>query len=118
MDYTYNPRTLYTSPGDYALFASAISKYYKNSCVITFNYDLGIDVALTNEYLNPNYCLDGTNKEGYKLLKLHGSVNWAKTIGVGDIIPLPISYLVNSLKNKLIIIIRMPVLQAEVLILV
>jgi hypothetical protein len=100
MDFPYSVNSLYSSPGDYGSFANMISKYYKNSCVITFNYDLGVDVALTNERLDPNYCLDSLNEKGYKLLKLHGSVNWAKTVDTGNIIPLPISYLVHSLKRQ------------------
>ena len=49
------------------------------SSVLTFNYDLGLDVALYSSGVRVDYALpqDG-NKGSFKLLKLHGSLNWGK----------------------------------------
>ncbi|HUO36242.1 MAG TPA: hypothetical protein VMU43_14735 [Candidatus Acidoferrum sp.] len=44
---------------------------------ITFNYDLCLDYALHSNVMRPNYCLTD-NESGIKLLKLHGSLNWAR----------------------------------------
>lgn len=50
-------------------------------CVMSFNYDLALDFVL--EFYNSpnfiNYCLDrqSSNFEAVKLIKLHGSINWA-----------------------------------------
>jgi len=56
-----------------------------SSCIITFNYDVALDYALEVLY-GPgsiNYCLNDkgvrkhATKYDYKLIKLHGSINWA-----------------------------------------
>lgn len=49
-----------------------------SASVITFNYDLCIDYALHFKSVPTNYCLDTTGTSGIKLLKLHGSLNWAR----------------------------------------
>ncbi len=49
------------------------------SCsILTFNYDIALDFILYREFGdNVNYCLDKhNNKKGFKLIKLHGSINW------------------------------------------
>ena len=50
------------------------------SCVITMNYDLAMDFALHNRMvvdINIDYCLGAERKShGFKLIKLHGSLNW------------------------------------------
>jgi hypothetical protein len=46
--------------------------------VLTFNYDLCIDYALHFNSIESNYCLESGTTGGVKLLKLHGSLNWAK----------------------------------------
>jgi hypothetical protein len=64
--------------------------------VITFNYDLAVDVALVGAGLRPEYGL--TDSAGrVNLFKLHGSVNWLRcSCGkiVRDPIPSPVNYLV------------------------
>ena len=48
----------------------------KNDCsVITMNYDVGLEVALARQSVEVDYGL--TESEGLKVLKLHGSINWA-----------------------------------------
>lgn len=55
-----------------------------SSAVLTFNYDVAIDLALEIAMggSNIDYCLGNPMQKeesgGYKLLKLHGSLNWAK----------------------------------------
>jgi hypothetical protein len=54
-------------------------KYGKKAdfSLITFNYDIGLDVALANVDLVPNYYLSDNENGNCTLLKLHGSLNWA-----------------------------------------
>ncbi|MBN1126872.1 MAG: hypothetical protein JXA82_17860 [Sedimentisphaerales bacterium] len=56
--------------------------------VITFNYDIGVEMAFYRAGIVPQYCLPN-EKTGspVKLLKLHGSLNWAMDKSQG-IIPL------------------------------
>jgi hypothetical protein len=44
--------------------------------VITFNYDLAVDVALHSAGLNPDYGLTQQSSGAVNLFKLHGSVSW------------------------------------------
>ena len=75
----------------------------KPSCssILTFNYDVAIDFALERRVGAINYCLHekkGTSPGGYKLLKLHGSFNWAKykKNDEGGVIPISIKRFVNE----------------------
>lgn len=56
----------------------AISRQTGLDTIVTFNYDVLLDFAIyfPDKEL-PNYCLQGENTHHYKLLKLHGSMNWA-----------------------------------------
>ena len=63
------------STGSYPIFASHLSKHRENTAIITFNYDLGIDVALYNAGIDYNYYLNKIDSK-FPLLKLHGSLNW------------------------------------------
>lgn len=48
--------------------------------IITFNYDVALDYALHLNEIPITYCLDPNDiGEGWKLIKLHGSVNWGYT---------------------------------------
>ena len=47
--------------------------------IITFNYDVALDYAMERS-LGFSYCLDGLETPEVHLLKLHGSLNWAKWI--------------------------------------
>jgi len=47
--------------------------------IITFNYDVALDYALWAVGVSVDYCLRGTRQtESTPLLKLHGSLNWAR----------------------------------------
>jgi len=66
--------------------------------VLTFNYDLGLDFALHYHNAGPDYCL-GQPRGGVRLLKLHGSVNWARCRD-GSVVPWPIA---EYLSRRLIV---------------
>lgn len=78
--------------GPYLRLANILNaKILKNSAIITFNYDMGIDAALHSNEIIINYGLDSTNDKAFKLLKLHGSINWVKEInknGTTNIYPI------------------------------
>jgi len=60
--------------------------------IMTFNYDIAMDIAMFRYGLGVNYCFDNVDSPGsVPLLKLHGSLNWAAKSGDGQIIPLTIS---------------------------
>lgn len=62
----------------YSSFCHYLSRYNtkgNSSSVITFNYDLGLDMGLQNTLGKLDYCLDNESN-GFKLMKLHGSINW------------------------------------------
>jgi hypothetical protein len=61
----------------------------RHSCsIITFNYDYALDYALSFNGIPPDYCLSETKKGGaIPLIKLHGSLNWARCAKCGEIIP-------------------------------
>lgn len=77
----------YSAPEAYEKLANYIGdvdhiKGCSKSSILTFNYDIAIDHALENVFGNNgiDYCLEGkkSRNSGYRLLKLHGSLNWAR----------------------------------------
>ena len=58
--------------------------------VITFNYDIALDVAMHRNGQGPVYGFgpDVTASQPTKLLKLHGSLNWAERTEDGSVQPL------------------------------
>ncbi|UJR81515.1 SIR2 family protein [Sandaracinus amylolyticus] len=70
----------------------------KPPTIITFNYDTALDYALHYYRANPSYCLDGAEPNGVRLLKLHGSLNWATSPDAPEeIVALPWSQLTGSM---------------------
>ena len=57
-----------------------------SASVITFNYDLAVDYALSFNSLGPDYAIGESVGRGIPLLKLHGSTNWAKCDVCGEVI--------------------------------
>jgi hypothetical protein len=56
---------------------------------ITFNYDVCLDYALEFRSFAVDYCLQPpSTQNGVKILKLHGSLNWARCSECGTIVPL------------------------------
>jgi hypothetical protein len=88
-NFTYKEDMVVCAPEAYDLLAQNISLLREqsgpsSSAVLTFNYDVAIDLALEIAMgaNNIDYCLGNSRQMnesgGYKLLKLHGSLNWAK----------------------------------------
>ncbi len=60
---------------------------FQKVSVITFNYDLCLDYALHFDGVPVNYCLQDEKKSiALKLLKLHGSLNWARCSVCSEVI--------------------------------
>ena len=62
----------------------------QSTSVITFNYDIGLDLAMYREHLGPDYVIEPApqNPQAVALLKLHGSLNWATETSTKKIRPL------------------------------
>lgn len=79
-------------PPPYHDFVGLIKKILKKDpaevSLITFNYDLALDYALHFNGLRVNYGFD-ESRSGLPLLKLHGSLNWARcsNANCADIVP-------------------------------
>jgi hypothetical protein len=58
--------------------------------VITFNYDIAVDMALFRAGLGPDYGISpkGRQHSPVPLLKLHGSLNWGSREDNGEVYPL------------------------------
>lgn len=77
-----------TPTRSYRSFIELIQDKGTGDCsIITFNYDLALDFACYWMGTHINYCLTDSNEYGVKLLKLHGSINWAKCSECKEIIP-------------------------------
>ena len=60
-----------------------------NTSVISFNYDIALDVAMYRSGLGPEYGFGSSvTRNQMKLLKLHGSLNWAVLTDTGSVQPL------------------------------
>lgn len=83
-------------PRSYAIFSELLLYLKKDAhpanqpSVITFNYDIALDMAMYHTGLGPIYGFGPTVKSNYpvKLLKLHGSLNWAVRSSDGSVQPL------------------------------
>ncbi len=78
----YQPTSDYLA---FALLLKDLEKIHKKrdsklrSSIITFNYDLALELSLHNQTINYKYCLsDEVAEQGYPILKLHGSLNWGR----------------------------------------
>jgi NAD-dependent SIR2 family protein deacetylase len=83
-------------PGNYTGFAELFiqlaqrhSDIGKRASIITFNYDICVDMALYQAQIPINYHLEPMNTDfrSIPLLKLHGSLNWFKCFGCGKPVP-------------------------------
>jgi NAD-dependent SIR2 family protein deacetylase len=64
---------------------------HNDIALITFNYDYGLEYALHENEYKYDYCLGEMNDPStLPLLKLHGSLNWARCRKCGAIIPFTI----------------------------
>ena len=86
------------APRPYADFAHlldylrTVSNPSHNISIITFNYDMALDYSFfdRSKPLTLNYSLD-ENTEGVPVLKLHGSLNWARCSICDKVIPWSLS---------------------------
>lgn len=81
-----------SGPADYKVFASLVHflvtcKYQHRVSILTFNYDVGLEIALTSAYVPYTYCLtsepelipcagDTSRLHPVRICKLHGSLSW------------------------------------------
>lgn len=73
------------APAPYADFADLVQRIRTHSegshtvSVVTFNYDVAVDLALFRAGLGPDYVIEGPSnvRDPIELMKLHGSLNWA-----------------------------------------
>jgi len=78
------------APAGYKSLARVIKQQVSDKrsvSILTFNYDVGIDIGLLNEGMTIDYAVETVHADlttplnvssaSIKLLKLHGSVNWA-----------------------------------------
>jgi hypothetical protein len=56
--------------------------------IISFNYDIGVDVALTCARVGYCYALNDADASGLPLLKLHGSLNWIRNGETVRVLPI------------------------------
>jgi NAD-dependent SIR2 family protein deacetylase len=88
----YNDHTYVAPPPPYEEFADLLEHVLEReqSCsVITLNYDLACDYALHCRNVPTIYALDSDEEpsHGVSLLKLHGSLNWARCPACQQIVP-------------------------------
>jgi hypothetical protein len=58
-------------------------KHGERVCLVTFNYDMMLEEALPTIGLEVKSLYDYISHETYKLIKLHGSVNWGREVDTG-----------------------------------
>jgi hypothetical protein len=95
-------------PDPYDSFAKTLEQIQskahpqKSVSIITFNYDVAVDLALYMNSLDHDYCLQESSLAGkIPLLKLHGSLNWARHKESEAIIPWTIHEYLSSIQNQL-----------------
>jgi NAD-dependent SIR2 family protein deacetylase len=94
------------APSKYADFGKLLKQLREkghNVSVITFNYDIGIDLGLWHNQVDTDYCLadrNDPNNASIELMKLHGSVNWAGCPKCSRIIPRYMRVAVPQLQTK------------------
>ena len=91
------------APDPYTAFAALIRRLQQDAtprhsvAVLTFNYDLGVDFALMHEGIGVDYGLTGQRSNGVAVLKLHGSLHWAKCSRCGEIADWPLQKFIDGL---------------------
>ncbi len=96
MKFPYSGSSTLT-PFPYSNFTNLLDHIIRDSnpkhtvSIITFNYDIAADIALDNAGFGSDYGLEtSSSSNAIPLLKLHGSLNWAKDSNSGNIVPLAI----------------------------
>jgi hypothetical protein len=89
---------------DYAKFADLLVSLRKRSksvasAILTFNYDIGLEVGLASKGLRFHYGLDAAG-EGIPALKLHGSISWAKDAESQQVVPVPMDRYLKEYRSQ------------------
>lgn len=76
-----NEAPYFRPPKGYAQFVRGLSEYQEkwgqSTSLITFNYDIALEIALVAQGRGIDYGLDAhVHQNRIKVLKLHGSINW------------------------------------------
>ena len=84
------PTVSYNSFAELISYLRSFANPPLSSSVITFNYDIALDVAMHRNGQGPLYAFGPDVRANYptKLLKLHGSLNWAVRSDTGLVQPL------------------------------
>lgn len=113
MKFPLNESRYLCASEDYSEFASFIFELKrkdptrsKGVTVMTFNYDIGVEVAFVEKNLQYEYLVEPETIYGdsIKLLKLHGSINWGKVQGSDAIVALPVALLLHQFGVRRIMI--------------
>lgn len=69
----------------------------QSASIITFNYDIAVDMALFKAGMGPDYGIppDSNSHNPIPLYKLHGSLNWASRKDNGTVYPLQLNQYFN-----------------------
>jgi len=91
--YKHNQGALLASPGDYEKFVQILIgpllKLSRSVSIITFNYDVALDLSLYQSKVDYDYSLSESEKlPALRLLKLHGSINWGSCPKCNSIVPI------------------------------
>ena len=91
------------APRNYGEFGKLVRELGANGhqvSVLTFNYDIGIDLGLWQSGIEVDYCLrpEPIDEQGrtIDLIKLHGSLNWVGCSKCGQLIPRQMRYVQES----------------------
>ena len=80
-------------PVPYESFVELLQRIAKSPVgpvsVITFNYDIALDYALRYVPMAVDYCLGDPVPNALPLMKLHGSLNWARCAKCDAVQPMP-----------------------------
>jgi hypothetical protein len=95
----FMPTSSYASLADLLVSMRDKAEPRLSFSVITFNYDIALDMALLKRGLGPYYAIDDTKEDPRHapLLKLHGSLNWASEKGTGNITPVDLSQFLRGI---------------------
>jgi len=103
MLFPVSPNEGFIASGPYRILSDKLHNFLQarsSVAIITFNYDVAVELALHYTGREFSYCLDGTQPSHgvVPLLKLHGSINWGATNSTANapIIECPIAWLDNS----------------------
>jgi len=90
VSYPIRSESIFPSPSyhSFAELVKELSLKGHTCSIITFNYDYALDYALNFNGIPADYCLPEAKSDGViPLMKLHGSLNWARCSKCPEIIP-------------------------------